>query len=307
VTAPRTALALAALACAAIPGLEPVATRAVTSTGEDVDVAEVTDVLGRQWVVRAPRTATAGARLEAEAGLLASLAGYLPFAVPTLEGSAPLPEGGRAVVSRALPGRAMTAGDVADLAASPRLAQSLGRCLAAIHDLPERHLESAGSAAYDAEEHRGRRLTELDRAAATGFVPPRLLTRWENALEEAGAWRFVPCVVHGDLDAGHVLLDGDTVSGVVEWGQVRIADPADDLAWLAASVEPATFESVLVAYSQARRTTPDRDLARRAGLAGELALARWLLHGTSNGDRAVTDDAIGMLTDLDAAVAETPW
>ena len=306
-TAPRSALALAALACAAIPGLEPAATRAVTSTGEDVDVAEVTDTLGRQWVVRAPRSATAGALLEAEAGLLTSLAGYLPFAVPTLEGSAPLPEGGRAVVGRALPGRAMTPGDVADLAASPRLAQSLGRALAAIHDLPERHVSSTGSAAYDAEEHRKRRLTELDRAAATGFVPPRLLTRWENALEEAGAWRFVPCVVHGDLDAGHVLLDGDTVSGVVEWGQVRIADPADDLAWLAAAVEPATFENVLSAYAQSRRTAPDRDLGRRAGLAGELALARWLLHGTSTNDRTVTDDAVGMLTDLDAAVAGTPW
>ena len=154
-SAPRSALALAALACAAIPGLEPAQVRAVVGS-PDVDLAEVTDELGRHWVVRAPRSATAGARLEAEAGLLDSLAGYLPFAVPTLQGSAPLPEGGRAVVSRALPGRVMSAGDVADLAASPKLTQSLGRALAAIHDLPERHVEAAGLAAYDAEDHRKR-------------------------------------------------------------------------------------------------------------------------------------------------------
>jgi macrolide phosphotransferase len=312
VAAARSSLALAALASAAVPGLDPASVERVPAEvhGIDVDAAAITDELGRHWVVRAPRSAAAGLRLEAESGLLGRLAGYLPFAVPRLEGSVTLPDGGRAMVHRALPGRSMTEGDLRELATSALLASGLGRALAAIHDLPERVVAEAGLPVYDAEEHRQRRLTELDRAAATGHVPNRLLMRWERALEEAGAWRFVPAVVHGDLDATRILLDGDgfsTVGAVFGWAEARLADPADDLAWLAAAVEPAGLTAVLTAYTSARRSAPDRDLARRAELAGELALARWLLHGTATGTESVVGDAVAMLSDLDAAVGAQSW
>lgn len=37
-------------------------------------------------------------------------------------------------------------------------------------------------------------------------------------------------VVHGDLHSRHVLVDGATLSGVIDWGDVCRADPAVDLA-----------------------------------------------------------------------------
>jgi macrolide phosphotransferase len=300
----RTPLALAALADAAVKGLVPVAVRDQPTATKDIDSAVVEDDTGRQWIVRCPRTAAAGARLEAEGRLLTALAGWLPYTVPAVEGSATLKEGGRAVVHRTLPGAPV---DLDGLEPDGPLTAALGRALAALHDVPDRLIEDAGLPGYTADEYRQRRLAEVDRAAVSGHVPSALLSRWEQALEEAGAWRFVPCVVHGDLAPENVLVDDKRVTGMLEWAETRIADPADDFAWLASSCPPPVLDAVVEAYRGTRRTEPDAHLVRRARLAAELAVARWLLHGVSTEDRAIVDDAVAMLTDLDAAVAGTPW
>ena len=138
-------------------------------------------------------------------------------------------------------------------------------------------------------------------------MPTRLLTRWEHAVEEVGAWRFVPCCVHGDLAADNVLAEGEVITGMVEWSETRVADPADDLAWLAiGSTEPA-LDVVMAAYLASRREPADASLRRRARLSGEFALARWLLHGVNTDDHAIVDDGVQMLADLDASVRDTAW
>jgi aminoglycoside phosphotransferase (APT) family kinase protein len=113
--------------------------------------------------------------------------------------------------------------------------------------------------------------------------------------------------VHGDLAAPSVLVAGAEVVAVLDWGQARVADPADDLAQLVADAPEEAGESVLEAYAHHRRTAPDRDLLRRARLNGELAVARWLLHGVTSGEEAVVTDAVAMLGDLEAAVDGSPW
>lgn len=300
----RSPLALAALACAAVRGLEPVTSEVCPSPDGEIDLAVITDDLSRRWLVRAPRTPGAAARLDRESRLLTGLVGWLPFAIPEITGTALLPEGGHALVHRVLSGTALSIGA---LAPGPGLTAALGRAIAAVHELPQRLIEDAGLPIYEAEDHRLRRLAELDRAASTGHVPASLLTRWERALEEPGAWRFVPCVVHGDLAAENVLTDQAEIVGMMDWGEARVGDPADDLAWITAGAQEAAAESVIEAYVLARREQPDRDLARRARLAGELALARWLLHGVTTDDAEVVDDAIEMLTQLDAGVVGSSW
>ncbi len=303
--APRSPLALAALVCAAVKGCEPASARALTQHDPDVDAAWVEDSISRQWVVRAPRTTAAGARMDAESRLVEGLYGWVSFSVPKVAGQAALPEGGTAFVHRAPSGTAL---DAARLNAAPALAASLGRTLAVVHDLPTRLVADVDMPVYEAEEYRTRRLAEVDRAAGTGHVPSALLSRWERALEESTAWRFVPGVVHGELDGDSVLVEGNEVCGIVDWAQARVADPADDFAWLANAVEPEVFDTVLGAYTAKRRITPDPDLARRARLAGELSLARWLLHGTSTGDDSVVMDAVAMLAALEKSVeGTTTW
>lgn len=303
---PRSPLALAALATVAVPGLDAFDVRRPAHAGVDLDTAVVLDATGRRWVVRAPATPAAGAALEAEVALLESLvqhvdAGGLPFDVPRTAGHAHLPEGGRAVVHPQLPGRPLR---LERLGPGPGLAASVGRAIAALHELPANVVEDAGLPVYEAEEYRQRRLAELDEAARTGRVPTALLRRWERALEDVAMWRFRPTVVHGDLSAEHVLCTRDEVTGVLGWSEAKVADPADDLAWLLVAAPQEGVDPILEAYNLRRTELTDRHLAARALLAGELALARWLLHGVRTDDAEVVEDATAMLEDLAEHTAE---
>jgi len=301
----RSPYALAALATAAIPGLDARDVRPSALSGSDFDVAVVTDAERRRWVVRAPLHAGAGATLEAELALLEALVPYtesgaLPFDVPRVVGSAHLPEGGRAVVHPALRGSEVR---LESLTGGPGLAAAIGRAIAAIHELPTSTVEDAGLPAYEAQAYRERRQSEVDEAARTGKVPTVLLRRWEARLEDVALWRFRPTVVHGDLTSSHVLTDGHLVTGVLGWGEAKVADPADDLAWLLVAAPSDAVDSITEAYQLRRTELKDPHLVERALLAGELALARWLLHGARTGQDDVVDDAVEMLADLAEHVA----
>jgi aminoglycoside phosphotransferase (APT) family kinase protein len=153
--------------------------------------------------------------------------------------------------------------------------------------------------AYSAEDYRQRRLAELDIAARSGALPPGLLARWERSLEDVSRWRFVATPTHGDLAAAHILVDRvgargpahARVSGLTDWGEACVADPADDLAWVVLTADEDAVDTVLEAYAMARREQPDRHLLERARLAGELALVRWLNAGLAADDSAVVDEA----------------
>jgi len=312
----RSPYVLAALASAAVARLEP---RAVTSlqVPGDFDAAVVLTADGDRLEVRAPRTARAGAELAAEVELLADLArlcdkGSLPFQVPRVVGSviatpsrsaaAPIApaDGGQVVVQRPLPGRPVS---VAALAADPALCRDLGRTIAAIHQIPISVVEQAGMPSYAADEYRQRHLAELDEVAASGKIPAELLKRWEEKLEDVAIWRFQPVVTHGDLDAELVNVADGKIAAITGWSHARVADPADDLVWLAAALPPEAFQQLLESYTAARGQIDDPAIADRAALGSELALARWLRHGLLNDLPDVVSDAVAMLTDLAGQVS----
>ncbi|WP_235856833.1 phosphotransferase [Occultella glacieicola] len=302
----RSPLALAALATVALPGLDVVATRPPRTPGADFDVVGVMDATGSRWIVRSPRDAAAGAALEGEVALLEALGrasddGLLTFEVPEPAGFAPLPEGGRAMVYPELRGKPLP---IERLAAGPGLAAQVGRAIASLHELPESVVADAGLPTYDADAYRARRLAEVDEAAATGHIPAGLLRRWEHALEDVTLWRFRATPVHGDLAAEHVLVDDDDVVAILDWSDARVADPADDLAWLLAAAPEESLDAILEAYALARTERADEHLAARALLASELAVARWLMHGVRHRDGAIIDDAVQMLRELDEEVAD---
>ena len=95
----RSPLYLAAVASSAVPGLDPVTVEALPSLPYDrFDVAFVRDTEHRRWVVRAPRTATAGAELESAIAITALLARRVGFSVPGPKGFFDLGDSGRASV-----------------------------------------------------------------------------------------------------------------------------------------------------------------------------------------------------------------
>ncbi|TNU76008.1 aminoglycoside phosphotransferase [Miniimonas arenae] len=293
---------LAALAVAAVPGLDAVATRHPRTVTEHLEVTGVLDSAGRAWVVRAPRDDATGAALALESALLAALEREdLPFDLARTAGWVELDDGGRAVVQTALPGRPLV---LAALHAGPGVAADLGAALAALHRVP---LDTVSDLVpvYDAEACRTRLLAELDALAATGRVPAVLLRRWEHALEDVALWRFSTTFVHGDLASDRVLVEGEEVVALEDFAQAHVGDPAVDLAWLVAAAPEDALESVLEAYALGA-PEGDAHALDRAQLLSELALGRWLQHGLRVSEPQVVAEAEEMLADLAEAVTAVP-
>lgn len=289
----RSDLALAALASAAVPGMKPVTVAGVRLPDDgreaDLQTAVVEDATGRRWVVRAPLTPVAGARLQRNDELVRLLARHVPFKVPAAVGYASVGKDGGAAVYPYVEGSPL---DLHRLPGGPGLASAVGRALAAVHNIARGVFEEQDVPVYDAGGARQRIIAEVDRAAETGRVPTGLLARWEEAFDAAPMWQFATTPVHGSFTGDSVLVAftdaEDAASGrvvaVTGWDEAMVGDPAVDLAELRAQASPEAWEAVLESYTLARAHRPDPYLHARALLVAELRNLRGLARGVAEGD-----------------------
>ncbi|MGB5953082.1 MAG: phosphotransferase [Ornithinimicrobium sp.] len=304
----RSDLALAGIACAAVPGMKPTSVREVSRQPVDGpathQTAIVEDSTGRTWVIRAPLSAVAGAELERNESLVSQLGKHLPFKAPAAVGYASLgPEQPRAAVYPYVDGSAL---NLHGVPAGPGLASAIGRAIAAIHNIPRDVFDEHDVPVFDAAAHRERQISELDRAAATGMVPTGLLARWEHAFGAEALWKFSATPVHGSLDGGAFLVafaDDDASSARVlaltHWDQACVTDPAQDFAAMVDQLTPAAFESVLESYSLARSSRPDPHLRQRARLAAEMRLISGLAQAVATNADVLVQNRIDELRKLD--------
>ncbi len=218
--------------------------------GWDSVIVEVND----DWIIRIPRRAQVAESLRREIALLPELAPRLPTPVPRFEivgGDDPV----ELVGYRKLRGSPL---DVA-LAegADPRaLARQVGAFLAALHRFDLARAEQLGLPATDGRAwlaRYGEFREWAERRAFPLLAPPerrRARALFEDFFARARTG-FPISVVHADLGPEHVLCSGDAVSGVIDWGDVRIGDPALDFAWLLHGVSEAFADALLAAYAEA--------------------------------------------------------
>jgi macrolide phosphotransferase len=292
----RSHLTLAALATSAVPELDIVGASSFGGGSEGgFDSALLTGRDGRHWLIRVPRNELAQAEQSADLVALRALSAgvrtRLHFSVSAFAGQTPI-NGTRAIVYEFVYGTkaSLAAVDIAK-------AESVGRAIAAIHALPTSFIADAGLPVLTPIECLRSCITIMDRAAATGLVPAALLTRWEAAAEESKLWQFQPTVINGSLSADSMLYASNEVTGVLDWHELRVGDPAQDLFWLLASPDEAVGEVAFDAYNESRGGA-DRQIRQRAMLYAELELAKWLLHGTQIHSTEIVDDAVGLLTGL---------
>ena len=128
----------------------------------------------------------------------------------------------------------------------------------------------------------GRRLddvaAELDRECAWlldgGVLPADLIAR-NREVARAAFRPYDPVFVHGDFQITHVFVDGDEVTGVIDWSEAAQGDPLFDLATLTLGHEEH-LDDVLAGYD----TDVDRDAIRGWWSLRSLLAARWLVeHG----------------------------
>ena len=76
---------------------------------------------------------------------------------------------------------------------------------------------------------------------------------------------------HGDLKAGHVLVDDDRLAGVIDWGDAVVGDPVWDIARFAHRADASSLSLLLEGYDPGGSLVDD--LAWRIPLYGAL----WML------------------------------
>lgn len=236
-----------------------------------------------RWVFRFPRRSEAVSLMENELRVLPRIAPLLPLAVPVPVhvGSPvedyPWPYAGYAYI----PGEVAALQDLARDARRENAA-ALGGFLAALHGLETRELRERGLPPDELRrldpEFRVPRLAErLTSLARAGHIEDgdRLLGLARDSVPSGWTPRG-DVVVHGDLDARHLLVDdGDRLTGVIDFGDLHAGDPAADLAVAFTFLPPSARADFRDAYGS---VDPDSwAMARFRSIHNSLVVLEWAL------------------------------
>jgi aminoglycoside phosphotransferase (APT) family kinase protein len=257
---------------------------------------------GEQLIFRFPRRTVALAGVHRELAWLPQLAPLLPLPIPvpvysgswSPDGSDPWPFWGA---------RMLAGAELAEASPDPEqrheLAGRLGAFLRALHHLPSGDLGIAPGTQLELDPmgrghpaRRAQRTTEcLARLRDLGVNAP-LAAAAELVTRAAGlAPPSRPGVIcHGDLHVRHVLVSTPSagvpdVTGVIDWGDLCLADPAVDLSIAFAAFNGGPRQAFFDAYGP---IDADRELRARAlavalsGLLTEYALAQVSADGSAS-------------------------
>jgi aminoglycoside phosphotransferase len=120
---------------------------------------------------------------------------------------------------------------------------------------------------------------ECEWLLANGVLPPDVVTR-NRRVAEAALRPWTPVFTHGDLQVDHVFVDGDKVTGVIDWSEASKGDALFDLAILTLGHEEHVGD-VVAGYG----TDVDRDLIHAWWSLRCLTNVRWLAeHGYGSPD-----------------------
>ena len=169
----------------------------------------------------------------------------------------------------ALPGRAL--GRLGEpSAASPAAWAAAGAAARTLHDapLPPWPGRSPGELAADLDG-------ECEWLVRNGVLPADLVTV-NRRVAEAALRPWTPVFTHGDLQVAHVFVDGDEITGVIDWSEAGRGDALYDLATLTLGHEEHLGD-VVAGYG----TGVDLDMIRAWWSLRSLLAVRWLAEPAS--------------------------
>lgn len=254
---------------------------------------------GRRWVLRLPRRPDVLPRARAEARALALLGPRLPVAVPDWQVF-----DDALIAYPMLPGEPGLTFDPATHAvrwhfdpASPRYPETLGAVLAALHAIDPEALRGAGLPVRTVAEERAMRRDELARVAAGFEMPAARHRAWADWIAEDSFWPEATVPVHGDLYAGHALVDPEGgVLGLIDWTEARVGDPAVDLAGHVAAFGAEALPALIAAYAAAGGRTWPR-MAEHCARLASLKPVEYAAYALATGDPGHRAAAQAALTD----------
>jgi aminoglycoside phosphotransferase (APT) family kinase protein len=153
--------------------------------------------------------------------------------------------------------------------ASPAAWAAAGAALRMLHDAPLPPWPGKTLGAVTAQLD-----GECEWLAASGLLPVELVTR-NRRVAQAALRPWTPVFAHGDLHIAHVFVDGDEVTGVIDWTESGPGDALYDLASLTLGHQEHLGD-VVAGYG----TGVDLDVIRACWSLRSLQAARWLVeHG----------------------------
>jgi aminoglycoside phosphotransferase (APT) family kinase protein len=203
------------------------------------------EVDGR-YIARFPRNASIARSTRAELDLLPRLGPIVDFAVPTVRWQGTR-DGFPFFVYESIPGRAVTP---RDLDAHPGLVHELASALRQLHGAnpsivprdPATDPMGAWRASYaELRAAAQRRVAPLLDAA----VAEHLATAWDDF---EASLSFTPALVHADLGLEHVLVEHGHVTGIIDWEDAGLGDPAIDFVGFHIGLGAERTERIMNAY-----------------------------------------------------------
>jgi aminoglycoside phosphotransferase len=153
--------------------------------------------------------------------------------------------------------------------ASPAAWAAAGAAARMLHDVPLPPWPGPSHDAYASELD-----VECEWLIMNGVLPADMVTR-NRRVAEAALRPYTPVFTHGDLQISHVFVDGDEVTGVLDWSEASQGDALHDLAVLTLGHEERLGD-VLAGYG----AEIDLDVIRGWWSLRSLLGLRWLVgHG----------------------------
>ncbi|WP_406054819.1 phosphotransferase [Kribbella sp. NBC_00889] len=196
------------------------------------------------WIYRSPRRPAVRPRLLAEATLMPWLAPQLPLPVPVPETTE---DGVRHLL---LPGTPLEDGGT-------DIGRQIGSFLRALHAVDPAEAEAHGvPGAATAAADKAVGLDEF-RTQIVPLLPAELRSSALALLDRVA--RVRSSLVHCDFGPEHILVTDGRITGIIDWTDAEIGDPALDLCWALNGAADALADGVAETYD----ITPElRDRAR---------------------------------------------
>lgn len=221
----------------------------VKEMGLDFRVVLASSADGERWVLRIPRRADVTARAHTEGKLLSLVGPQLTTAVPDWRINAP-----DLIAYPALPGEPgleLTAAGEPEWrvdVSTPQFAESLGDFLAELHAVDVDAARATGVDTRSPTEVRGAWSKDIATVVGEFSVSEQLRARWDAWIADDSYWPDVSVLTHGEIYPAHTLVEGNTITAVLDWTTASVGDPAKDFMFHQASASPEAFQMTVDRY-----------------------------------------------------------
>ncbi|MGK4001372.1 macrolide 2'-phosphotransferase [Sorangium sp. So ce1036] len=267
--------------------------------GLDFLVVHATDEAGVPWIVRAPRRRAVVEAARVEARVLSLVRPRLPVAVPDwrvhTDHVIAYPRLGDVPAVTVDPAAGIRWNRVDPAAPSAAFIASMAGALAALQRVDAASIERAGVPVKPIDDARQLLAKAMDETRGVLAPPDALWARWHRWLDDDAVWPRHLALVHGDLHAGHMLVDeGGRLTGILDWTEAHLGDPSIDFALFVGTFGKAALDACIARFEAAGgRVWPGLALHAAERWAAFPALgAKW---GIESGNEAVIAQVRSML------------